>query len=205
MKENFWLFIIRSLLAGFMIGVGGLAYIVTGNPFVFPIGLLIVCLYDLRLFTGKICYRLYSPLAFLAMYVLNAIGAGAFGGLARLARPDLVDKVVALCNNKLSESTLRLAILSILCNVMIFLAVDLYTMHRREINSVMGIMSIVVLIFSTSIFVMCGFEHCIANIFYFAYAEVTPTIKFLAVNVIFNAIGGILFGYAFRTASLNDE
>lgn len=206
-KEDFWMFVLKSLLAGFMIGVGGLAYIITGSPLVFPIGLLIVCLYDLRLFTGKVCYRFYSVPAYVAMYLLNGIGAAIFGLLSRIARPDFIDKAAGICNMKLSESMPRLAVLSVLCNLMIFLAVDTFAIYVRskEFYTSAGIMSIIVLIFSTSIFVMCGFEHCIANIFYFAYAGVPTTIKFLVVNVIFNAIGGILFGYVFRTASWNIE
>ena len=206
-KEDFWMFVLKSLLAGFMIGVGGLAYIITGSPLVFPIGLLIVCLYDLRLFTGKVCYRIYSIPVYIAMYMLNGIGAAIFGLLPRIARPDFIDKAAGICDMKLSESMPRLAVLSVLCNLMIFLAVDIFSMiiHTSELKSSLGIMSIIVLIFSTSIFVMCGFEHCIANIFYFAYAGVPTTIKFLVVNVLFNAIGGILFGYVFRTASWNIE
>ena len=206
-KEDFWLFVLKSLLAGFMIGVGGLAYIVTGSPLVFPIGLLIVCLYDLRLFTGKICYRMYSIPAYIAMYMLNGIGAAIFGLLSRIARPDLISKAAEICDGKLLESMPRLAVLSILCNLMIFLAVDTFAVyvHTKEFYSSPGILSIIVLIFSTSIFVMCGFEHCIANIFYFAFAGVATTFKFLVVNALFNAIGGILFGYAFRTAGWNVE
>lgn len=195
-SENVSTFILKSFLAGVMIGIGGLAYIATGNPWVFPIGLFVVCAYDLRLFTGKICYLEYSPEAFLMMWCFNTVGACIFGLICRVMKPGLIEKAVVVSNTKLSENWPQIAMLAVLCNLMIFLAVDFwrrrgsYDPYPLRIGDMVGFAG---LIFATAVFVICGFEHCIANAFYFSFAgaDVVAVWKFLIINTIFNAVGGI--------------
>ena len=45
------------------------------------------------------------------------------------------------------------------------------------------------------VFIICGFEHCVANMFYFTLAGVwsIETIKYLLVMTLGNAVGGIAF------------
>lgn len=201
--ENMITLILKSFLAGMMIGIGGLAYIVTGNPWVFPIGLLVVCAFDFSLFTGKICYLEYSPAAFLMMWFFNLIGAIIFGLLCRVAKPNLIERAAEISENKLLESVPQIAILAFFCNVMIFLAVEfwrkrkVYDYAMFSIGDTGGFMG---LIFSTAVFVICGFEHCVANAFYFSFAGVNPitALCFLLVNTCFNAIGGILAREAYK-------
>ena len=46
--------IISSALAGIAISIGGIAFLVSGQAWMFPIGLFMVCLFELDLFTGKV-------------------------------------------------------------------------------------------------------------------------------------------------------
>ena len=71
-------------------------------------------------------------------------------------------------------------------NIMIFIAVHAWK-NLPSPNNIIG------LIFATAIFVICGFEHCIANFFYCGCAF-NPTIgvsRFLILNTLGNAIGGV--------------
>ena len=195
---------VKSFLAGMMIGIGGLAYVMTGNAWVFPIGLLVVCASSLTLFTGKICYLDQSWWRYMIIYVFNMIGAATMGFMARFVKPGFVDKVSGMCDVKMHESMLQLAILSMLCNLMIFIAVEFWRiwgikniMYSFQ-NERMTLVGMAGIIFATAIFVICGFEHCVANAFYFAFAGVMPSIRFLIVNVVFNAIGGVLAHLAFN-------
>ena len=195
---------IRSFLAGIMIGIGGLAYVVSGSPWVFPIGLLVICAGNLTLFTGKICYLDQEWWSYLIIYVFNMLGAASMGLMARFTKPGFVDKVSGMCDVKMHESMLQLAILSMLCNLMIFIAVECWrvwgikNMMYSFQNERITLVGMAGLIFATTIFVICGFEHCIANAFYFAFAGMMPSIWFLIVNVLFNAVGGILANMAFN-------
>jgi formate/nitrite transporter FocA (FNT family) len=57
------------------------------------------------------------------------------------------------------------------------------------------------LFFATFIFVLCGFEHCVANAFYFSLAGMVngSAVVYLVKNAVFNAVGGIA---AYRLISL---
>ena len=186
-----WKIIFSPVAAGVAISIGGIAYLKTGNPFLFPIGLFIVCFYGLELFTGRICY--YSPKnhnlhCLVLMWLLNTLGAYGTGLVMRLAIPDLTGKAVANAEWKLDSGAFRVIPMAIMCNVLIFVAVDTF---RRCKGNLYGFAC---LVFATTAFVACGFEHCIANAFYFGMAgeKGADALAFLVVNAIWNAIGGIL-------------
>lgn len=196
--------IIGSTLAGIAIAIGGTAYLRTEKAWLFPIGLLIVCMYNLPLFTGRICY--YNGKAiqnFLLIYVFNTISAYLCGMAIGWAQPILYDKTFSMVQAKLSEGW-KLIPLAILCNVLIFVAVDSFKEGQNflgvsklsgEVQNFSGKrQNFLGLIFATTIFVACGFEHCIANAFYFGLIrELTAkSVLYLLANAGWNACGGIL-------------
>lgn len=217
MKEEIARNVRKAVGAGLAIGIGGTAYLATGYAILFPIGLLIVCLFGLNLFTGKVGYMtaddvfgIYSPVrgkelslsrlglmlvvnlvtAYIFGIIIGACNPGA-GGLSEIAR--------TLTHKKIYGDAVRCLIYSALCGAMVFIAVDSYK-HCKD-----SISGIVILWIATAIFVYCGFEHCIANAFYFgashAFGEILGMLKVLVVNVMGNAIGAIgcrcLFGIIF--------
>lgn len=174
-----------SILAGVAIGIGGTAYLSTGYAWLFPIGLIMVCYFSLYLFTGKVCwfvFRKKGAIGYAVCFILNAISAYLTGMIIAFSKLNLIDKAKTMTEAKLSEG-LKLIPLAILCNIMIFAAVTSY----RETQSIW------ILIFATTVFVACGFEHCIANSFYFGVAGEfgVSSLLYLIVNAIFNAVGGI--------------
>lgn len=181
--------VLNSILAGIAIAIGGTAYLITGYAWLFPIGLFIVCFYNLDLFTGRICYisGKDSIFKYPVIYLLNTISAYLSGKVIAFCKPDLIEKALMLTQTKLGEN-FRLVPLAILCNVCIFVAVDSY---KRTNGNPLG------LIFATTVFVACGFEHCIANAFYFGIAGTfsTAMIWFLIANAGWNATGGIWIRY----------
>ena len=195
MKDSTLTFINKSIAAGIAIGIGGTAYLMTDNPIFFSIGLFIVCFYFLNLFTGKICYAGYAyykdikPLGYVAMWFLNTLSAYLTGLVIALSKPAVVEKAKGMVEMKLNEG-LSIIPLAVLCNILIFIAVDMFKQCAVDEYSVFGIIG---LMFATTIFVACGFEHCIANAFYFGVAGEFSIqgFQFLIVNAIFNAIGGI--------------
>lgn len=178
--------VISAILAGIAISIGGVAYLVTGYAWLFPIGLFIVCFYGLDLFTGRICYyrNSHSPGKYALIWYFNTASAYLMGVVMAFAKPTVVEKAKTIVHAKM-QSTWELIPLAILCNVCIFVAVDTY---KRTAGNPLG------LIFATTIFVACGFEHCIANSFYFGVAGVNSmsAVIFLGVNTVWNAVGGIM-------------
>lgn len=181
--------IVSSVLAGVAISIGCIAYLSTGSAWVFPIGLFIVCSFGLNLFTGNVSFAKHEDLPnLLIILVGNMVGAFIMGVLTRYFKPDLVNDTVVIAYNKIKEGY-RLIPLAMLCNALIFVGVALY--HQEDLLAVIRLFG---LYFATGIFVVCGFEHCIANTFYFALARTNAyyAIPYLIINVLFNAVGGIL-------------
>lgn len=186
--------VISSALAGVAISIGGIAFLVSGQAWMFPIGLFMVCLFELDLFTGKVSTveRLSRVPDLIIMVVTNMLAAMMTGEVMRYAKPIIIDMAVKICEKKMGEG-LALIPLAILCNVMIYTAVYSYK-NKRSAEKMFG------LYFATMIFVLCGFEHCVANAFYFALAGMVDgsAVVYLVKNAVFNAVGGIL---AYRLTS----
>lgn len=187
--------------AGAFIGIGGVAYLsaqskIAGALF-FAIGLFAVCFFKLNLFTGKVCYSLengkFYILRLLIMLLGNFAGAFTLAKLIGLTRLNfLSESVSAIVDAKLSGGLFSAFLLGILCNALIYLAVEGYSSGEGA-----GI-KLCALFLGVSVFVLCGFEHCVANAFYFAFCgclsgySVWNMLAFLAVNVLGNIVGGIL-------------
>lgn len=180
---------LSSFAAGVMIGIAGIAYLRTNNPWVFSIGLLVICFLNLHLYTGKICYidgSTFFHADLLVILLINLIAAGFLGIITHFVYPELVQKASELVATKINQGW-RVFPRAIFCNVMIFIAVHSWRNLPSPNN-------IITLIFATSIFVICGFEHCIANAFYFscAYEQLNENfIWYLCFNIFGNTIGGI--------------
>lgn len=172
--------IIKKIGAGVAIGIGGAAYLLTGNPLTFTIGLFIVLVCDLHLFTGRACF-IDDGYDLLQTYLLNIAGTLLIAQTLTLTRfgPRLTEAANALCYAKAADTFPSLLILGILCNFLIFIAVYQY---RRTTGAAryFGLAAI-------PIFIMCGFEHSIADAFYLSFGA--PVIEMLVPVSIGNLIG----------------
>lgn len=171
--------------AGIAIGIGGLLNIVANTYLVpeiaakiigsllFPIGLSLVCFLDLNLFTGKIGYLLDNDKSFLLkllfIYIGNIIGSLIFGGWALVVfKGELHETVLAIASKKLFELSFRPIIKvfggSVLCGALVYLAVFSYKTFKQVYLKLIGIF------LAIGLFVFLGFDHCIANMFYFTFS-----------------------------------
>lgn len=155
--------IARSLLAGFLIGFGCIAYILVENhtlgSFLFSLGLLTVILQGAMLYTGRVGYAKtwadVKTLIFIIIFNFTGIWLtcfmfSQFSGLAL--------DTSALMADKMQETWYQALVKSIGCGAMMFIAVDNFKKHNNAITVVLPIMC----------FILCGFEHCIANYGYMA-------------------------------------
>lgn len=192
-----------AILAGIAISIGGVVFLACENKFMgaclFSVGLLSVCTLGLNLYTGRVCYSLDNPPAYLLecllIWVGNLVGAVAAGALILCTRQGeaLATAARALADVKLGDDLISIFILSMGCNMLIYLAVENYKNNPHEIGKYMAIF------FGVVVFIMAGFEHCIANIFYFTVAGAWSlrTVGYLLVMTLGNTAGGLLIP-AFR-------
>lgn len=166
MKNDTITFYIQSLLAGMLIGMGDVVYVVSENhivgSFLFSLGLLSILLKGYPLYTGRIGYvegvrDLYKPVGgMLPIIVMNFIGIALVCAFANASRLDL-SAVESIVTVKLSQTWVSSLFLSWGCGAMMYLAVNGW---RKTQNPILVIMPIM-------FFILCGFEHCIANYGYF--------------------------------------
>ena len=190
---------VSAVLAGVAIALGGTVFLslddkVLGALF-FTVGLFTVCTLGLQLFTGKVCYIFEQDRAYAAalpvIWLGNLTGAwltAAFEQLTRIG-PHLRERALALCATKLSDGLLSIFVLAMFCNMLIYLAVDGYKNNPHEFGKYLA------LFFGVTVFILCGFEHCVANMYYFSAAGAWSlrTLGYLLVMTLGNAAGGVAF------------
>lgn len=190
---------LRAILAGWMIGTGGVLFLCVENrymgSFLFGIGLFTILVFKLSLFTGKVGYAVQEKPTYLLdlaiIWLGNLIGTVSVGLLmlqTRLAA-GLTEKAAAICQIKLNDNLVSILVLSVFCGMLMFLAADNFKKAENAVQKNIGIFMPVM------VFILCGFEHCVANMFYFTVAEVwsLKTIGYLFVMSIGNALGAFIF------------
>ena len=188
-----------AIMAGAFIDMGGVVFLSLNNKivgaFMFSLGLFAVCTLKYNLFTGKVGYlfcndvKTYLPWC-LMVWVGNLVGSIIVAELVRLTRvaPGIIEKSTKLVQVKADDTLISLFVLGIFCNIMVVHAVDQYLNNPHEIGKYLGI------IMSIMVFILCGFEHCIADMFYIQMARMwnSQTIIALIVITLGNVLGGIL-------------
>ena len=187
-----------AVTAGMSVGLGGLVFLSVENralgAFLFTIGLFTICTMRLNLFTGKVCYSLERDGAFrmqlLWIWLGNLLGTVLIALLAQTTRlaPQLCERASSLCSIKQGDSFVSLFVLGFLCNICIYIGVEGF----RSIQDGFG--KHLALVFGVMVFILCGTEHCVADMFYFTMARVWSADTALRLLVITagNAAGGLL-------------
>ena len=188
---------IQGFLAGLSISLGGTVFLAVENKIVgallFSVGLFCVCVFGFHLFTGKVCYvfdndRKYA-LALPVIWLGNLAGAVCAGLLESVTRmgPALADKAALICETKLDQTPLSAFILAFFCDIMIYIAVEGYRNIPHEAGKYLAIL------FGVMVFILCGFEHCVANMYYFTIGNAWSwkAVGYLLLMTAGNAAGGI--------------
>ena len=179
--------LVRTILAGMMIGIGGCVYLGCEVKWVgailFAVGLFTIFSFRLDLYTGKVGYifdndRSYVP------YLLVVI-LGNFIGCLILGLMMPLDAAVNLANAKLDNyEFLPVLFKGVLCGMLMFIAADCYKNTKSFIATFVCV----------PVFILAGFEHSIADMFYFCSAGAfsVESLVFIITVLIGNAIGGFL-------------
>ena len=196
--------LILSIYSGLCIGLGGTVYLSCDNKilgsFLFGLGLFTILNFGFNLFTGKVGYFVNnkpSYWGFLGIVWLgNFIGTFFFAKMIAATRygATLQAKANALCLVKDGDSIVSLLVLGIFCGMLMFIAADGYKNIENQVGKV------VVVFLPVMVFILSGFEHCIADMFYFSLAGDFSALmlKSLIVITVGNSIGGGLIPLARR-------
>ena len=239
-ESPLWRLFVLAIMAGVLAGLGavasstaahgvpeaGVARLVTGA--VFPIGLIMIVLLGTELFTGNalmvtavisgdITVRLLLR-NWAVVYVGNFIGAAGLAALmAVFGQLDIGGGSLAVYTAKVAASKCGLPwanafVPGIFCNLLVCVAIYLGNTAHEVSGKILGIF------FPIFGFVIAGFEHCIANMYYIPagiFANMVPTYAemiaganintavldwgtFITANLIpvtlGNIIGGVLVG-----------
>lgn len=192
---------VLAIAAGIFIGIGGTVLLSLENRTVgailFSVALLSICMLGLYLFTGKVGYLVNSHkpqdiLSVVAGLFGNAVGCWIAAAGVRICSPAVIETAQALVEPKLTKSPAYAVIAGIFCGILMYTAVQIY----RDKSSTAGIF------FCVPVFILAGFEHSIADMFYFFCAGEysLKMLTFLLLVVVGNSIGGWLMPLFARLA-----
>lgn len=195
----------RGFAAGILIAIGCTVYLLseskTIGAFLFTVALSSICTLELHLFTGRICFlqKRADILPLVICLVSNVVGCLLTAKLLIISNPSLTSLAQALLQQKLNQSVCQAIILAIFCGLLMAIAVETYK-KNIGINKYLGIFLCV------PTFIICGFEHSIADLAYFLLSNTTLNIKtviFIACVLFGNSIGGILMRFLWSNKEIN--
>ncbi len=183
---------IRAFLAGICISIGGCVYLNTEPKWVgavlFAVGLSTVCAFNLDLYTGKVGYWIGKRPSYAIDLLVIILGNFAGCLLTGLMMP--YDAASGAVDAKLQLDWYRALFKGVMCGILMFIAVDMY----KTRGTFFGI------VFCVPVFILAGFEHSIADMFYFCSAGVfsLDALVFIVLIIIGNGIGGLLIPFCRR-------
>ena len=212
--------LIKGILAGICISIGGFLCLKVNiaasskvlGAFLFPIGLILICNFGYFLYTGKICYlfenkeqsykeKIFSLLtglfgnlvgclvvALLLRTINHSFIAEASTGQAFYSNnAQLFISLKSTVNTKLNYDWYQMIILSAFCGMLVYIAVEGFKTIEHHFGKYL------VLILSIAGFIICGFEHSVANMFYyFLDGSFSGAVWLSLIHcVIGNSIGGL--------------
>lgn len=200
-----------SFMGGFYIALGGQGFLTMyADPFlraaVFPVGLMLIILVGGELFTGN-CLMTFGSLnkKISVKQLVSSISQVWFGNLigslavvllvyySGMYKPDsvLATTIATVAKAKVSQSFVQILSKGIICNILVALGVWFAYTAKDTIGKLFGCW------FPVMLFVLCGYEHCIANMFFLplgALIDNSITITQIIGNLIPSTIGNFIGG-----------
>ena len=176
----------NGFLAGILIGIGCIANVVSNNAilgsFLFSLALLSICILKLKLCTGVFGYikNFKNVKDSFIILLSNIVGILFFCYFVTNFSSIEVDTSV-IVNSKLNETWYNALIRGIGCGILIYLAVECFKRYKHPLVVIIPVMG----------FIICGFDHCIANYGYLVLDDIYWTNNMIY-WVLGNAIGSLM-------------
>lgn len=183
----------NGIIAGILISIGCTVYLQVNNAIgaiLFSIALYVICTRGYSLYTGKIGFIYQNHTkedikALLIGLIGNIASATVFGVLISYAIPETKEFAKIICESKLANQSAGQTFLrALMCGVLMYVAVSGY----KESKSTLSIF------LAVPVFILCGFEHSIANVGYFSIANylTIDSILFIIISIVGNSLGALL-------------
>ena len=211
---------LKGILAGMCIALGGALSLVVTNiagkfvgGMVFAFGMVLILNLGYFLYTGKVCFllnhlhkgpNLHYALQLLIGIVGNLLGALLIGSILSYVfeEVDLVNKITngeetlntilefgqKVAKGKIENDLTKVFILAVLCNILIYFCVEGFAKVENPF------VKHLIVFLTIGGFVILGFEHSIADMFYicFARAYSIDALCFMLVVIAGNTVGGLI-------------
>lgn len=172
-----------------MIAIGGIIYLSFDIKYIgallFALGLFTILVFGFKLYTGAVGYFPDKNLP--VIWLGNLVGTVAASLMVLCTRygAALREKAGAIVSVKLNDSIISIFILSVFCGILMFIAVDAYREKKLTIATFLAVPT----------FILCGFEHCVANMVYFTLAKMWSfrAVGYLLVMTLGNSLGAVIF------------
>ena len=194
----------KAIFAGVMIMIGCTVNLMCDNKYVgsvmFGTGLLSIVIFQMKLFTGKVGYLVTEHklrnIGELAIILCgNAVGTLAAGTMIKWTRfySSIQGKVSTLTEAKLNDNVISILFLAFFCGILMYVAVEGYARTKSPF----------IIILPVAVFILSGFEHCVANMAYFTMAEAwsVNAILYTGLMILGNAAGSIVTALISRVLS----
>lgn len=210
-KNNIRIFLMRSLstiikgiLAGIMISLGCVAYLSTDNRYLgsllFAISIFAVLSYGFELYTARVGYApvqsVRKNLQLIPAWIGNLLGAllsGFLLGFTDIAAK-LSSRALSICKNNINGSVYSALLLSVFCGILIFIAVDNFK------NAANNVQKYLAMLLATTVFMLCGFEHSVSNMFYLTVAHKWSigALGYIIVMTFGNSLGAMIIPVCYQ-------
>ena len=116
------------------------------------------------------------------------------GVLVQVAKPKLAETALSVCESKLTQAPWQTLILGALCGILVYIAVDYF----RSDEDKKSLPKYLLVFICIPAFILCGFEHSVADMFYFAASSAYSlyTVKGIVYILLVSAgnlVGAVVF------------
>lgn len=195
-----------GLLAGVVVGLSGAVYLATSShdlgSILFSMGLLLVVTLDYPLYTGRIggIVESRNPWGYLLscciVLICNGLGAIVTGHLfgATSVGSTLTETSAGIIRKRIEFGPTQPLVSGILCNALIYFGVKGFSVWKDRRN----LTGVLTLVLCVTAFVRCGFDHCVADLFYIGLGDVSTAEagNFIGIVVVGNSVGALVAALA---------
>lgn len=192
-------FTVDGFMAGLLLSICCAVNISAGNnfagAFLFSLGLFAIMELHLGLYTGKVGYLVVKQPKYAGevtiTLIANTVGAFLGGKLLSLTRfgDELAAAADGIVAGKFYDSPVSMFLLSMFCGILIFIAVEGDKKCTKADDHVGALFTTLI---PVMIFIICGFNHSIADMGYFAmsrFAYADKAILYFTVVILGNGVG----------------
>lgn len=212
-------FCLMTILSGAMIAICATSSLLANGvmkefgkfvgAILFSLGIFVILAYDMKLFTGLVATIPHMKLKNLwklpTCFIGNAIGVAIVAVLVYFSPVSnvVVSGAKSVISAKLYSENWAISSLcsGVLCGILITLSVlSVNHSHKKGLSANVGV------IFPIIVFAFCGFDHSVANMFYFYYlGEVSwQVVGYIMLTILGNVIGGVVLPLVIKLKDENE-